>query len=101
MQPGVPTSTSAEPTKLNVTLRFMTILSQEVHAGEINVESAERESRGSPFPMPARLADGLAQGSELKAICRLLRPVRPDEGTEIWVPRAGPQEGGPASAAMC
>jgi hypothetical protein len=32
------------------------------------VETAEPESRGSPFPMPAGLADGLDQESDLKTI---------------------------------
>jgi hypothetical protein len=62
------------------------------------VETAEPESRGSPFPMPAGLTDGLDQGSDLKTVARLLRPDSFRGGTN---PRAGPQEGEPASAAMC
>ena len=59
------------------------------------------ESRGSPFPLPARLADGLDQGSDLKAdysvFCAPSVPVKDGR----WVPRANPQEGELASAAMC
>jgi hypothetical protein len=53
----------------NMIIRFIRILLQEVLVGEINVESAKPESRGSPFPLPARLADGLDQGSDLKTNC--------------------------------
>src|SRR5258707_829937 len=71
MHPDMPTSSGVNN---NVVTRFIMVLLQRVLAGEINLESAESESRGSPFPMPAELADGLDQGSDLKTIAWLLRP---------------------------
>ena len=49
-----------------------------VNCGVIRWTPRSRNSRGSPFPMPARLADGLDQGSDLKNHCwpSAPRPVR-------------------------
>src|SRR5437762_3346946 len=70
----------------NIIIRFITVLLQKVVVGEINVETAKTESRGSPFPLPARLADGLDQGSDLKnRLPGLLRPGRPG-----WDGASGP-----------
>ena len=51
---------------------------------------------GSPFQMPARLADGLGPGSDLGH--GYPRPFAPSSNFAIrgiWVPRVDPQEGKP------
>src|SRR5262249_33565569 len=107
-QLDVAMTTSARQNTTNIIIRFITVLLQRVVVGEIYVESAEPESRGSPFPMPARSTNGLNQGDYLKNNCSPLFALIPVGCSRLSVSpnrdrgsRAVPQEGGPASAAMC
>src|SRR5260370_30091368 len=57
---------------------------------------AKRDPRGSPFQMPARLADGLGLESDLgHGYPRPFAPSPEGKSEEFWVPRVGLQEGGP------
>jgi len=57
--------------------------------------SHSRDPRGSPFQLPARLADGLGHGSDLGH--GYPRPFAPPSKffEDFWVPRVGFQEGKP------